>query len=152
MCKNYNTIIVKMELKKGERVYIRNSGNFANIVKTGGILGIKNSYAALDDDGNRLVFMGKSSEFAFTGTGETPSGEKVELPLDGFTLITECGLVGKGKTKALVKTYNALDQEGKASFCERWCKLSDDEKLKLIGGNVKPKGKTRKEKTSIPKK
>ena len=141
-----------MELKKGERVYMRNSGNFGNIVKTGGILGIKDSYAALDDDGNKIVFMGKSSEFAFTKSGETPSGEKVDMPVDGLALITDCGLVGKVKTRTLAKTYGALDQEGKASFCDNWCKLSDEEKVKLLGGVVKPKGKTRKEKTSIAKK
>jgi len=141
-----------MELSKGERIYIKKTGNFANVIKTGGILGIKNSYAALDDDGGRVVFMGKTTEFVFTSTGETPSGEKVDIPLDGMTLITECGLVSKNKTKALVKTYHAMDPSSKISFCEEWCKLSDASKIKLLGGDLKPKGKTRKEKTSIAKK
>jgi len=146
-----------MNLAKGERVYVRKTGKFANVVKTGGILGIKDSYATIDDFGERLAFIGKSSEFAYTSSGNTPSGENITIPEDGVSMILECGLCSKYNTGVFASKYNSMTTEEKISFCENWQTLSDDDKTKLLEGPVvvaksKPNSKSRKEKTSLAKK
>lgn len=122
-----------MDLSKGMRVYIMKSGNFGNIIKSGGILGMKDSYAAVDDSGSRFVFMGKSSsEFAYSDTGETPSGENVEIPRDGVSIITNDECVTRSMSTTLVKNYNHMDKDERNAFCDKWETMTREEKRSIL--------------------
>ncbi len=124
-----------MNISKGRRVYILKSGNFGNIVKSGGILGMKESYAAVDDTGSRIVFMGKSSDdFAYTDTGMTPSGDNVDIPRDGVSMIETDESMTRVMSNTLVKRYISMDKADRHSFCEKWEAMSSEEKRAISEG------------------
>lgn len=130
-----------MDLAKGRRIYIVKSGNFGNIIKSGGILGMKNSYAAIDDSGTRLVFMGKSTEFAYSDCGETPSGVKMDIPRDGVSMIVGDESVTRTMSTTLVNKYNGMSKEERQSFCESWENMTPEEKRGIFE-DKRPKTRT----------
>ena len=138
-----------MDLTKGTRVFVRKTGEFAYVIKSGGILGIKDSYAIVDEMGSKIVFMGKTSEFVFIDTGMCPSGEVVEIPEDGVSLIMDFTTATKAKRLAFAKKYNGMTLEQKKDFCNEWCSLSEDGKCEKMQVKPRIKTKTRKERTSI---
>ena len=140
-----------MEFVKGERVFVPKTGEFAYVIKTGGILGLKDSYAIVNENGTKSVFMGKTSEFVFVSSGMCPSGEKVDVPEDGVSLIMDFKGATKAKRNSMVKKYNGMSCKEKKEFCGEWCSLSEEGKCEKLQVKPKSKVKTRKEKTSIQK-
>lgn len=78
-----------MDLVPGRRVYIPSKKTFGNVMKTGGILGIKSSFAVVDDTGNKLVYTMKVPEFIYVDTSEDVSGEKHDIPVDIVPIFRE---------------------------------------------------------------
>ena len=144
-----NKLYCQMDFVKGERVFVPKTGEFAYVIKTGGILGLKDSYAIVNETGAKSVFMGKTSDFVFVSSGMCPSGEKVDVPEDGVSLIMDFTNATKAKRLSMVKKYNEMSYGEKKEFCGEWCSLSEEGKCEKLQVKPKIKVKTRKEKTSI---
>lgn len=71
-----------MNLAPSRRVYVPSRKTFGYIVKEGGILGLKSSFAVVDDNGKRLLFVGDTPEFVYTDTSENTCGQKCDVPED----------------------------------------------------------------------
>lgn len=71
-----------MKLITGRRVYIPSTQTFGTVVREGGILGLSESYAVVDDLGKKQVFVGNKIEFVYVDSSEKLSGEKVDIPQD----------------------------------------------------------------------
>ena len=87
-------IILNMDLiTKMERVYIPGTTRFGNIVKKGGLFGLKDSFSIIDDIGKKHVFLGKNiGNFFYVETSENCNGEKCNegVPVDGYQIIKNC--------------------------------------------------------------
>jgi len=110
-----------------KRVYVTKSGDFGTIVRSGGILGIKDSFAIVDDVGNRTFHTGKCDDFAYSTSGETPSGKVVDIPLDGIFMIKE-----HGQSSTLEQEYTKMSREQKDVFCESWSSMTSEERTNAI--------------------
>ena len=71
-----------MKLEAGRRVYVPSTETFGTVVRQGGILGLAESYAVVDDLGNKRAFVGNNIEFVYVDSSEKLSGEKVDIPQD----------------------------------------------------------------------
>lgn len=71
-----------MKLESGRRVYVPATKTFGTIVRQGGILGLRESYAIVDDVGSKTVFVGDKIDFVYVDTSTTLSGEKITIPPD----------------------------------------------------------------------
>ena len=71
-----------MKLEAGRRVYVPSTKTFGTVVRQGGILGLSESYAIVDDLGKKKVFVGNNIEFVYVDSSEKLSGEKVDIPQD----------------------------------------------------------------------
>lgn len=69
-----------MKLTAGRRVYVPSKQIFGTVVREGGILGLKTSYAVVDDLGKKMVFVGDDIEFVYVDSSEDLNGNKVEIP------------------------------------------------------------------------
>ena len=67
---------------KMERVYIPGTTLFGNIVKKGGLFGLKDSFSVIDDIGKKYIFIGKNiGDFFYVETSENCNGESVSYIL-----------------------------------------------------------------------
>ena len=122
---------MNMELKKAERVYLPSTGSFGNIQKKGGILGIKESYAIIDDSGKRTIYAGKTTgDFVYTESKCTSRGDRMEIPMDGVTMIKK-DFKGTQCSKFLAK-YSSMSAEEKESLCKKWCEMSQEQKTCMV--------------------
>lgn len=71
-----------VEFEEGRRVYVPSTKTFGTLVREGGILGLKTSYAIVDDLGKKTVFIGDKAEFVYVDSSETVAGGKTEIPQD----------------------------------------------------------------------
>ena len=118
-----------MKLEKMDRVYVPSSGHFGHIQKKGGILGIKDSFAVIDDTGKRSIYVGKClGDFTYCETKKTPLGDDCMVPHDGVTLIKkEFPTCGK-----FIKEYLKMTAEERQALCERWCNMSHAERKRVV--------------------
>jgi len=116
-------------ITKQDRVYIPVSTCFGNIIKKGSILGVKESYAVLDDTGKRSIYIGKNKcQFVYTETSRNCLGEEVSCPTDAYTIIKSeyprC-------TKFFSKFYDMTLDERNA-LIESWPNLTKTKKDAIV--------------------
>lgn len=116
-----------MKLIEGRRVYIPSKKTFGKIIRDGGILGLSNSFAILDDTGNRMVFMDKVPEFVYADTKQNVSGEAKEIPEDVVPMFKK-NLTHEKCTK-MTEEYYKLSEEERKTVCMDWMNCD------LAGGN-----------------
>jgi len=127
----------------GERVYIPSTNTFGTIFKEGGIMGIKNSYSAIDDAGRRLIFVGKSLDnIVFVKDCKTGLGcDFPTLPVDGVEKIKQNENLTKTECSELIQKYVSCTCEEQALILE--------DVMKSDGKNVEPLPVDKKKKTRI---
>lgn len=111
-------------LKMDKRVYEKSSGRFGTIVKSSGLLGLKNSVAVAFDDGGKGAFFGKS----LSGVVSVEDGCD-DVPLD---------IVGAWKREleeehcaGLIKDYLALGSHAQEEVRKRWAKATKRSRSKF---------------------
>lgn len=106
-----------MKLESGRRVYVPSTKTFGNIVRRGGILGLKESYALIDDLGKRVVYMGKPPEFVYVDTGKTVDGIEKSIPEDIVHCIREKLPAGEAAKKT--KEFYQTPESDREEFCKK---------------------------------
>jgi len=77
-------------INKMERVYIPGTTRFGNIVKKGGLFGLKDSFSVIDDTGKKHIFLGKNiGDFFYVETSKNCKEEPYNevIPADGYQII-----------------------------------------------------------------
>lgn len=120
-----------MKLEAGRRVYVPSTGTFGTIVRQGGIFGLSESYAIVDDLGKKQVFVGNKIEFVNVDSSETLSGEKVDIPLDVVPTIQKEHTPEEAR-KMTLDLYNLCPEE-RSKACE--------EIMKSVSGKKKTSAK-----------
>jgi len=111
-----------MKLEAGRRVYVPSTKTFGTVVRQGGILGLSESYAIVDDLGNKKVFVGNKIEFVFVDSSEKLSGEKVDIPKDVVPTIQKEHAPAEARKMTLDLYDLCPDERSKA--CEEILKKS----------------------------
>ena len=103
-----------MKLEAGRRVYVPSTKTFGTVVRQGGILGLAESYAVVDDLGKKKAFVGNNIEFVYVDSSETLSGENVDIPEDVVPTIQEEHTPEEAR-KMTIDLYDLCpDERGKA--------------------------------------
>lgn len=107
-----------MRLTAGRRVYVPSKKTFGTVVREGGILGLKTSYAVVDDLGKKMVFIGEDVEFVYVDSSEDFKGNKVEIPSEDVVPQIQKEYSPTEARKMTVDLYEMSPEErGKA--CEK---------------------------------
>lgn len=128
-----------MKLEKMDRVFVPSTGHFGHVQRKGGILGIKDSYAVIDDTGKRLIYTGKClGDFVYSETKKTPLGDEQEIPTDGITLFQK-EFPGCGRFCA---KYNKMTPSERQALCDKWSHMSMVEKKCVLDESHITSGKS----------
>ena len=107
-----------MKLEEGRRVYVPSRDMFGNVVRNGGILGLKSSFAVIDDTGKRLVFVDKNPEFVYVDTCEDVCGHKKDIPEDVVTIFREN--LTKNDASKMTHDYCKMSREERDKMYNDW--------------------------------
>ena len=107
-----------VELQEGRRVYVPSTKTFGTIVREGGILGLKASYAMVDDLGKKTVFIGDKVDFVYVDSADS------EIPQDIVPFLRE----NFTRTEVKKKTQNFynLGPEDREKECRNLLSCADD--------------------------
>ena len=138
-----------MKLIQGRRVYIPSKTTFGKIIRDGGILGLKNSFAIQDDIGNKIVYVEEVPEFVYADTSKNVSGDDFTIPNDVVPLFQE-NLSCDQYTK-MTCDYYKLSMEEREKVCEEWmnCDFSNGNHPDVLT-QEKPTPETPETKTTEP--
>lgn len=112
-----------VEFEEGRRVYMPTTKTFGTIVREGGILGLKTSYAIVDDLGKKTVFIGDKADFVYVDSSETVGGGKTEIPQDIVPILRKNFTPTEARKKTL-DFYN-LCPEDREKECRHLLKCAD---------------------------
>lgn len=133
-----------MKIVPGRRVYIPSIGTFGSVVKEGGILGLSNSFAIIDDTGKKMVFVEDTPEFVYVDTKEDVSGNKVSIPDDVVPLFRKnLGQIEAGK---MTKQFYEMKEQDRQVMCKEWMSCEGRPVSKHVVEDKRPL--TRKKKSS----
>jgi len=125
-------IILNMDLiTKMERVYMPGTTRFGNIVKKGGLFGIKDSFSVIDDTGKKQIFLGKNiGDFVYVETSENCNGEKCNegVPVDGYQIIKN----EYPRCTKYISTYYDMSLEERNDLMVRWKKMKKSQKDAIV--------------------
>lgn len=90
-----------------DRVFIPSTNSFGSISKSGGILGLENSYRVVDDSGKRIVFVGKALENVVIVKDKKTGGGSVyeNIPKDGVLEIRNNKKLSLAECSSKIKEY-----------------------------------------------
>ena len=116
-------------IPKLDRVYIPGTTRFGNIVKKGAILGVKDSYAIIDDTGKRHIFIGKNKcQFVLTESGCNCLGNSVSCPVDGYTIIKS----EYPRCTKFFTTYYDMTLDERNTLMSNWETMTKDQKDAIV--------------------
>lgn len=115
-----------MKLEAGRRVYVPSTETFGTVVRQGGILGLSESYAVVDDLGNKKAFIGNNIEFVYVDSSEKLSGEKVDIPIDVVPTIQKEHTPAEAR-KMTLDLYDLCPEE-RSKACEKIMKSAKNKK------------------------
>ena len=136
-----------MKFIEGRRVYVPSQDMFGNVVREGGILGLKNSFAIVDDTGKRLVFVDKNPEFVYVDTCEDPCGHKKDIPEDVVSIFRE--KLPKNDSSKMVHDYCKLSREERDKMYTDWNHHLKNNTVPEVVEDKRPV--TRRKKSSVKK-
>lgn len=96
-----------------KRVFEEATGKFGTVVKSSGILGLKDCKAVVFDDGTKGAYFGKKCNEVVC---VADAGDTVPVDLVGVWR----NELDPKKAATLVEGYLALDADGKADVLKRW--------------------------------
>ena len=128
-----------VELQEGRRVYVPSTKTFGTIVREGGILGLKASYAIVDDLGKKTVFIGDKVDFVYVDSADS------EIPQDIVPFLRE----NFTRTEVKKKTQNFynLGPEDREKECRNLLSCADDKPEDKRPATRKSKRVSKKNKT-----
>lgn len=106
------------------RVYEASTGRFGSVVRSSGILGLKDCRAVLFDDGTKGAFFGPRVSEVECVTNDCP-----DMPTD-LVGIWNTQLTADHSSR-LVKAYIALDADGQQAARKRWASTTDVAKFEI---------------------
>ena len=109
---------------QNKRVYHKESGKFGTIVKSQGILGLKDSIAIVFDDGTKKAYFGKGLNAVVC-----VSDDCNDIPID-IIAIWKNELKPEHSSK-LIKSYSELSDEDKDSVRTRWANATKRSKARF---------------------
>ena len=116
---------------KMERVYIPGTTRFGNIVKKGGLFGLKDSFSIIDDTGKKQIFLGKNIvDFVYVETSENCKGEQCNegVPVDGYQIIKN----EYPRCTKYISTYYDMSLEERNDLMVRWKKMKKSQKDAIV--------------------
>ncbi len=116
---------------KMERVYIPGTTRFGNIVKKGGLFGLKDSYSVIDDIGTKHIFVGKNiGSFYYTESCKNCNDEDhdCEIPEDGYQIIKN----EYPRCTKYISTYYDMNLEERNDLMSKWKKMKKSQKDAIV--------------------
>lgn len=116
-----------LKLEEGRRVYVPSTKTFGTIVRQGGILGLKSSFAIVDDLGKKSMFLGDNIEFVYVDSSQTIKGTKVEIPQDVVPILRQ-KLTPTDARKKTVDLYNLSPEDRERECANILCTNNQENK------------------------
>ena len=117
-------------INKMERVYIPGTTLFGNIVKKGGLFGLKDSFSVIDDIGKKYIFIGKNiGDFFYVETSENCNGEcNHDIPEDGYQIIKN----EYPRCTKYISTYYDMSLDERNDLMMRWKTMKKSQKDAIV--------------------
>lgn len=117
-------------IPKMDRVYVPSTTCFGNIVKKGAILGVKDSFAVVDDTGRKSIYIGKNKgHFIYTESCCNCLGEHChDVPMDGYQMIKS----EYPRCTKFFTTYYDMTLEERNSLCSKWATMTKSQKDAIV--------------------
>jgi len=117
-------------INKMERVYMPGTTRFGNIVKKGGLFGVKDSFSIIDDTGKKHIFIGKNiGNFFYVETSENCNGEcNKDIPEDGYQIIKN----EYPRCTKYISTYYDMSLDERNDLMIRWKTMKKSQKDAIV--------------------
>lgn len=110
-----------------KNVYLPETKNHGYLVRRGGIFGLKDSYAVMDDSGKNTIYTGKSTNIVLCDTNTTMGGKTVDtVSPDAVSSFKK--YLPREQFVKMKKIYLNMDHEKCQSIFEQWASSTDEEK------------------------
>jgi len=103
---------------------------FGNIVKKGGLFGVKDSFSIIDDTGKKHIFIGKNiGNFFYVETSENCNGEcNKDIPEDGYQIIKN----EYPRCTKYISTYYDMSLDERNDLMIRWKTMKKSQKDAIV--------------------